>query len=235
MKNTDLVSAFFARFPVCHALPRANEALAIRETELKQPILDLGCGDGLFADFTFGRGIIEVGLDPNPQEAKKAKNIGVYKKVVVANGAQMPFKDDTFGTVISNSVLEHVGDLNEVLAEVYRVLKKNGLFIFTVPTPLVSDYQYWSKFVPGYAEFKRRLWQHINYFDEAEWRKRLAKIGFTKPTIKRTNSRAAIVWADIFFPFIIFGPMKWSVSLLRRKKAFGWDSGGATLVVVAEK
>jgi len=230
-----VIEKFFAHFSVCHAIPRTNEALAIKTVKLALPILDLGCGDGQFALFTFGRKKIEAGLDKKGRKTAKAVESGAYKKVVVADAANMPFEDKSFASVVSNSVLEHVENLNKVLKEAARILRKRGLLVLTVPTPLVSRYQFWAKFIPGYAEFKRRLWRHINYFGEREWRRRLKKANFEVVLVKRTNSKSAIFWADVFFPLWPIGPLKQVVSFLEKRKVFGFDKKGATLLIVAKK
>jgi len=49
----------------------------------------------------------------------------------------MPFEDASFQTVISNSVLEHIPDLDAVLLETARVLKPGGMFIFA--SPIISS------------------------------------------------------------------------------------------------
>jgi len=42
--------------------------------------------------------------------------------------------------MFSNSVLEHIYDINMVLKEVSRVLKENGKLVFTVPSNQFSSY-----------------------------------------------------------------------------------------------
>lgn len=235
MKQEKIISLFLKEFSVTHALPRINEALVLTEIKFKKPILDLGCGDGRFARLLFGQRGIDVGLDPNPCEIEKADKIKAYKKTIMAPGDKTSFKDQTFKTIFSNSVLEHVTDLDGVLKETYRILKQDGLFVLTVPSPKVSQYLFWSKFIPGYARFKEKLWHHLNYFEAEEWRKRLAKAGFRIGRVRRTNSRRAIMWADIFFPLFFLGSMSWTRSFLVKQKVFGLDKDGATLVIAAKK
>jgi SAM-dependent methyltransferase len=46
---------------------------------------------------------------------------------------RLTYTDSFFDLVLMSDVLEHVPDLTRGIAEVYRVLKKKGFFIFTVP------------------------------------------------------------------------------------------------------
>jgi len=53
---------------------------------------------------------------------------------VISNFEQgLPFADDSFDKVISLSVLEHVGNLDNILKEVKRILKPGGEFEVFVP------------------------------------------------------------------------------------------------------
>lgn len=230
-----IVNKFFRIYPPCHAIPRANEAIALRKIMLKPPILDLGCGDGLFSLFAFGRNKITVGLDKNCTETAKALKSGVYEKVVVSDGAKLPFKDEFFNSVIANSVLEHVDNLDKVLLEIRRVLKKNGRLVLTVPDLLVSDYQFWSKLIPGYAKFKEKIWKHINYFGKKSWLYKLRSADFKLVFESRINSKQAIMFADIFFPFFFLGPMKRLVSFFDKNKVFDQSGKGATFLFVAKR
>jgi SAM-dependent methyltransferase len=49
------------------------------------------------------------------------------------NKGILPFKDDEFNTVISRHTLEHIKTPLLIIDEVYRILKKNGIFILCLP------------------------------------------------------------------------------------------------------
>lgn len=99
--------------------------------------LDLGCGDGLLTmillEETGPREI--VGVDPDPAETARARELGIYAAVHTCGGADVPEPDASFDWVLSNSVLEHIDGIDAVLAEVARLLRPGGKFIFTVPGP----------------------------------------------------------------------------------------------------
>src|SRR6478672_9776565 len=97
------------------------------------PILDIGCGDGHFASIAYTQPI-DVGIDVRVGElAEAAARPGVYHAVAMASATSLPFPDASFGTVISNCVIEHIVDNDAVLAEIARVLRGGGTFATTLP------------------------------------------------------------------------------------------------------
>lgn len=101
----------------------------------ERPLLDLGCGDGLIGQILFQNpGAIDAGLDPWAAQLRRARAADVYRHLAQGRGAALPYRDGSFATVFSNSVLEHIVDLAPVLREVGRVLRPEGRFIFTVPS-----------------------------------------------------------------------------------------------------
>jgi SAM-dependent methyltransferase len=120
--------------PYFRAMLRAVEAQFYQDLELLAPTLDLGCGDGHFASITFERKL-EVGLDPWAGPIHQAAKGGGYKALVQADGGRIPFPDGYFASVLSNSVLEHILQVQAVLVELRRVLKPGAQFFFCVPNP----------------------------------------------------------------------------------------------------
>lgn len=57
---------------------------------------------------------------------------------VVDNTAKLPFESDTFDTVTIIAALNHIPNRIEVLAEAYRILRKNGVIIITMIPPRIS-------------------------------------------------------------------------------------------------
>jgi SAM-dependent methyltransferase len=98
-------------------------------------MLDLGCGDGLIGQVLFGSdGGVDVGVDPWLEQVRQAARSDVYRRVDLADGHHLPYKAGAFATVFSNSVLEHIEDVEPVVREVGRVLQRGGRFVFTVPS-----------------------------------------------------------------------------------------------------
>lgn len=69
---------------------------------------------------------------------------------VVGDAHHLPLADGSVGSVVCETVLEHVPAPNQVIAETLRVLKPGGRFFYIVPFLFPfhghpSDYQRWSK------------------------------------------------------------------------------------------
>jgi SAM-dependent methyltransferase len=132
--NKDFLWLNLRDLPYFRAMLRAVEAQFYQQIELPVPTLDLGCGDGHFATVTFDRKL-DVGLDPWAGPIHQASKAGGYRSLVQADGSKIPFPDGHFSSALSNSVLEHIPQVQAVLAELRRALKPGAPFLFCVPNP----------------------------------------------------------------------------------------------------
>jgi SAM-dependent methyltransferase len=142
-----------------HALWVAYELALFLKYKYHDPILDLGCGDGLFTYLLFnktddllfdeisfrllGRSPIRyrenineylIGLDLNCKSIIHAKRLGLYSLLISGNACSLPFEDQSFSTVISNCSLAWIPKADDALMEISRVLKPGGLLAFTAPS-----------------------------------------------------------------------------------------------------
>lgn len=97
--------------------------------------LDLGCGDGQLTKIIMEKvGTRKVvGIDIDPRETALAGKLNLYERIHVAPGDKIPEPDGSFDWVFSNSVLEHIPNIDDVIKEVARLLKPGGVFLLTVP------------------------------------------------------------------------------------------------------
>jgi 2-polyprenyl-6-hydroxyphenyl methylase / 3-demethylubiquinone-9 3-methyltransferase len=97
-------------------------------------VLDLGCAGGFMAEEMAARGARVTGIDPAAQAVEAARHhsnkMGLKIRYDVGVGEALPYADASFDAVVCVDVLEHVADLNRVLAEVARILRPGGLFMF---------------------------------------------------------------------------------------------------------
>lgn len=97
-------------------------------------VLDLGCAGGFMAEALTEKGADVTGIDPARQaiEAARARAVSVGQSIRydVGVGEDLPYADGSYDAVVCVDVLEHVFDLDRVLAEVERVLKPGGIFLY---------------------------------------------------------------------------------------------------------
>jgi 2-polyprenyl-6-hydroxyphenyl methylase/3-demethylubiquinone-9 3-methyltransferase len=96
--------------------------------------LDVGCGGGLLAEEFARLGCAVVGVDPSEESLAAARAHAAAQGLAIdyrrATGEALPFDDASFELVYCCDVLEHVGDLGQVIAETARVLKPGGTYFY---------------------------------------------------------------------------------------------------------
>jgi len=182
--DNDLLSRFLELYPgqPATAYWRSIEVLALLENWKPEGRgLDLGCGDGkltqLIAENTGP--LRMVGVDIDPLETAAAAATGIYESVHTTAGASIPCTDASFDYVLSNSVLEHIPNLESVIAETSRVLRPGGVFVFSVPTTgfranLFGSLLPWTP-RQAYLETVDRRVAHYHYLSRQEWSELLAR------------------------------------------------------------
>jgi len=182
----DFLWLHIRELPYFRALLRAVEARFYQDIKLPAPILDVGCGDGHFAAAAFDEPL-DFGLDPWHTPLREAAGRGSYRFLVQSDGGGMPFPDNYFGSAISNSVLEHIPNIEEVLSETARVLKPRAPFYFCVPNnnfnPNLTvaknlDKYGLSSLGDNYRNFFDRIARHIHLDPPQVWSDRLEDAGF---------------------------------------------------------
>ena len=185
-KSDDFLWQQLKTIPAFRALLRAVEARFYQSVDLPQPVLDVGCGDGHFAQTAFDHPL-QVGIDPWWRPLNKAVKSGRYTLPMQAMGDFLPFHDNCFSSAFSNSVLEHIPDIQPVLDEVGRVLQPDAPFVITVPSHFFTEYLGGAEFftrigLVGVADSYRSLFNRISrhaHTDAPEvWAERLALAGF---------------------------------------------------------
>jgi len=192
ISEDELVSAYretSTLYPLVPSLSiwRAWELAAYRRYTLKEPILDVGCGDGLYFKLVWTSARDVTGVDISPQSIMEAKKSGVYRAVHECSAYAMPFQPERFSSVFANCSLEHMDNLPGVLRSIARVLKPGGPFLCSVVTdkfiewamlPLLAE-------TLGDPENGRRLkkqylaYHHlVSALPPAEWISRFEEAGF---------------------------------------------------------
>ncbi len=94
-------------------------------------VLDVGCGRGGVLERLHGEAALAVGVDPDVFSLMEHRAPAV--KRVAALAEALPFADGTFHLVIASWVLEHLAHPAAAFAEIARVLRRGGRFVFLTP------------------------------------------------------------------------------------------------------
>jgi len=94
---------------------------------LNGKLLDIGCGEKWKKDL-IGQYVDEyIGLDHKDSLHDKS-NVDIYGSVY-----DIPVGNNEFDSVLCTAVLEHTEEPDRAIAECFRVLKKNGHALYTIP------------------------------------------------------------------------------------------------------
>ncbi len=98
-------------------------------------VLEIGCGAGILANHLNEKyGLDVTGIDIDPEQIELAKENQKKKdnlQFMVADATKLSFsEEESYDLTISTYVLHHIGNWEEALMEIKRVLKSNGFYIF---------------------------------------------------------------------------------------------------------
>jgi SAM-dependent methyltransferase/4-amino-4-deoxy-L-arabinose transferase-like glycosyltransferase len=177
--NDDLLWQHLKSVPAFRALLRAVEARFYQHIPLPEPVLDLGCGDGHFSTLTFPGRKLTAGIDPWWNPLRKSSTAQKYNVLAQSLGHEMPFPSHYFASAISNSVLEHIPDIDPVLRETARVLRPGGQLVVTMPSHLFTENLGGAQLLGNtYRRFFNAISRHEHTDPPEVWNGRLNQAGF---------------------------------------------------------
>ena len=170
----------------------------------KLKILDVGCGTGDISAYLYDKGNFLTSLDVSNMMIAKSSSRFFEKSinwVVIDESGHLPLDNTKFDVVIISSVLEYHMNPELLISESYRVLKKPGFLIFTVPDmrhPIrineeklrfLSGFPFWQfiKFT-RYHDFFKTIKISKNRMPIKEWVLLSESLGFSCEFDKKINS-----------------------------------------------
>lgn len=209
--------------PAALALRECVRLRAVRELDLPEPILDVGCGDGLFARLAYP-GRATWGIDINPTEVQRAQASRSYQTLICGNICQVDLPTAFFGSAVANCSLEHVPDLHGALSNIRRSLKQDAPFALFVPTPNWAEHLALPEtlrklglagLARAYGDGLDKIFSHIHLYDQAGWTRILERAGFADMVFENVVGRQSS-WA---YDLLLYPSL---VGLLTKKLTGRW-------------
>jgi len=154
----------------------------------KRPIkvLDIGCHEGMMILYC-RKNNSEVefhGMDIRKERLDKALEKG-YNSAILQDirNRPLPYKDDFFDAAICSHIFEHLERPGEVLEELNRVMKKNGILLVGVPIGFLPAIL-WRRYITPLHDRTRRpeecskRFGHMTFFTLPALKKLLKDHGF---------------------------------------------------------
>jgi SAM-dependent methyltransferase len=98
-------------------------------------ILDFGCGSGIYAKLLTRKGARVKGFDISKEMLFIARKKNPKLDLKLGSGYKIPFKEK-FDIVQASLVLDYFSNWDKVFKEIKRVLKKGGIFVFSIGNPI---------------------------------------------------------------------------------------------------
>jgi len=132
-------------------------------------LIEFGCATGVASSLLKDFGYKVTATDISNYAVNKAKKNFKNIKFIVQN-MEEPFKGNKFNVVVAFDVIEHLPNPEKGIRNVFNLLEKNGVAIFTTP----NDYPH------VYNDPT-----HINVKKPKEWIKILKSVGFKNIFVKQ--------------------------------------------------
>jgi SAM-dependent methyltransferase len=141
------------------------------------PILDVGCGAGLFVSYLRTRGYGDVsGVDRSPGEVARAAEAGIAGVHCAEAVDFLRDRVDAYALVSALNVFEHLRkeEVVALLRALHRALRPGGRVLAVTPnglSPFAGATRYWD-------------FSHEGAFTPASWRQLAAATGFRPPVFE---------------------------------------------------
>jgi SAM-dependent methyltransferase len=167
-----------------------EELLLKRFIARNSRVLDFGCGDGSHAGpFLLSNGCSYVGVDISATAVAMCHRKG-FEATAYSPEASLPFDNESFNSVVSFEVFEHLFHPQEALREIHRVLRRGGYLVGSVPNAVHVGNRLLmaaGHFSPGGspATSLRAPWKdpHIRFFTKPTLRSFLKQAGFQQSVV----------------------------------------------------
>ncbi len=206
---------------------RRTKVLALLSAGSGDVIADLGCGDGSISGKIITKVKAVYGVDLSLTRIRRARKKGL--QTACGSVTELPFRGQMFSRLICSEVIEHLPQPKDLLKEVVRILKPEGVAVFTVPLEeylprTLADVPAEDLENMDYLELKRKyklVDDHLHSFTERSFQMLLQEVGLV--SVELDYTRKYNLQGEKYYYFLL--------SLVEKlKKYFGLERGAYILI-----
>jgi SAM-dependent methyltransferase len=197
---------YFPHTPTALCIKECARLSTIRRYACPSPILDVGCGDGLFARIAFDDAEV-WGIDIDAAEGRWAAASQAYAQIVLGDVTRASLPQSFFQTCVANCSLEHVPRIDLALKNILNALRPGGTAYLFVPNAewashltsarlaTLLGFPALGKLIQGAID---RQFRHHHLNDAEGWRRLVADSGLQVIAVEPVLSTATTVAFEAF-------------------------------------
>ncbi|MGQ9629149.1 MAG: class I SAM-dependent methyltransferase [bacterium] len=177
-------------------LEATKELIELCRVDMNSYVLDVGCGVGITACYIakeYGCKVIAIDISENmvKRAEERVKRKGMEEKIEfrIADAQSIPFEDDLFDAVISESVNAFIENKQKVINEYKRVVKPRGYVGFNEVTWIDTP-------PPELVEYLSRALGGAEFLTSEGWKNLLERAGFSDIKARTYKTTAWRQWAS---------------------------------------
>ncbi len=204
---------YFPHAPLALCVKECARLNVLRRYDCPDPILDVGCGDGLFTSILLpGREV--WGIDIDAKEGRWAQASRAYSQIILGDITRTHLPQRFFRSCVANCSLEHVPDIDGALATIAGALADGGRAYLFVPhrdwaSRMMSVRTLHAVGAHSAASSLQdridRFFFHMHLYDEAGWRQVVERAGFRVVAVEPVLSTSTTVTFEAFLAPSLLG------------------------------
>jgi SAM-dependent methyltransferase len=197
---------YYPHTPAALCIKECARLSVMRRYACPGPVLDVGCGDGLFARMAFDN--VDVwGIDIDAAEGRWAAASKAYTQVILGDVTRVTLPEAFFATCVANCSLEHVPRIDLALKNILSALRPGGLAYLFVPSAGWASHLTSARLLSelGAAALSARVessidhvFKHHHLYDEPGWRRVVEESGLQIVELEPVLSTATTVAFEAF-------------------------------------
>jgi SAM-dependent methyltransferase len=226
---------YFPYSPTALAIKECARLSVVRRYACPGPVLDVGCGDGLFARMAFEDAEV-WGIDIDAKEGRWASASQAYAQVILGDITRASLPQAFFATCVANCSLEHVPRIDLALQNILNALRPGGVAYLFVPSAEWASHLTSSRVLSALGAPKLalhieqsidRLFRHHHLYDRDGWARVVAESGLELVALEPVLSTGTTAAFEAFLLPSLAGLLnkhlttRWT-NFPKLRQAFAW-------------